>query len=391
MVQQGATTIWELWNGDKGDPGMNSHNHVMLLGDLLVWFYENLAGIKSDPEKPAFNHLIMRPQVFEDLHFVESSYQSVNGLVESAWKYEGKEFSWQISIPANTTATVYVPAEKETDVREGGQPAEKSDGVRFLSMEDKRVVYALLSGTYHFQSRMPPFKTFTPFVRAPQISPQDTIVTAGNDLMVTLACKTPEAEIRYRTDGREADSTSAVYNRPVLISKSSVLRARAFKTGYHPSFEKSVFYDFVDPEKNGLSWQLYKGAYTTLPDFNTLKPEKSGRANRISLTGLELPEQEFALVFTGQIEIFTQGDYIFYTSSNDGSRLYINDTLIVDNDGEHGAKEKSGQIWLSPGRHRIRVSYFQSGGSKFLAAYYRGPDFERHVIPGSVLYFNAEQ
>jgi len=391
MVNQGATTIWELWNGDKGDPGMNSHNHVMLLGDLLVWFYENLAGIKADPEKPAFSHMIMRPEVFEDLHFVESSFQSVNGLVRSDWKYEGKKFSWQISIPVNTTATVYIPAENETDVREGGQPAEKSEGVRFLGMEDKRAVYALLSGTYHFLSQMPPFKTFIPFVRAPQISPQDTIVTIGHDLLIHLKCKTPGAVIYYRTDGRQADSTSPVYNGPVLVSKSSVFRTRAFKKGYHPSVVKSVFYDFIDPEKNGLTWQLYRGVYSTLPDFNKLKPEKSGRAERITLAGLDLPDQEFALIFTGQIEIITEGEYIFYTSSNDGSRLYIDDALIVDNDGEHGAKEKSGNLRLSPGRHRITVSYFQSGGSKFLAAYYQGPDFERNIIPGSVLYFNAEQ
>src|SRR5581483_7639609 len=62
MVEQGATTIWELWNGDTADPAMNSGNHVMLVGDLVVWMYEYLAGIRGDPEKPGFKHIILKPQ-----------------------------------------------------------------------------------------------------------------------------------------------------------------------------------------------------------------------------------------------------------------------------------------------------------------------------------------
>ncbi len=61
MVEQGATTIWELWNGDTADPAMNSGNHVMQIGDLAVWMYEYLAGIRSDPEAPGFRHAIIRP------------------------------------------------------------------------------------------------------------------------------------------------------------------------------------------------------------------------------------------------------------------------------------------------------------------------------------------
>ena len=67
MVEKGATTIWELWNGDTADPAMNSGNHVMLVGDLGIWLYENLAGIKPDPEQPGFKHIIMRPEPVGDL------------------------------------------------------------------------------------------------------------------------------------------------------------------------------------------------------------------------------------------------------------------------------------------------------------------------------------
>jgi alpha-L-rhamnosidase len=110
MAKQGATTIWELWNGDTANPAMNSHNHVMLLGDLIVWMYEDLAGIRSDPSYPGFKQLVMKPSVTNELNFVEASYHSIHGLIKSHWRKEGKSFSWDLTIPANTKAMVYIPA-----------------------------------------------------------------------------------------------------------------------------------------------------------------------------------------------------------------------------------------------------------------------------------------
>lgn len=109
MVENGATTIWELWNGNTADPSMNSQNHVMLLGDLLIWYYENMAGIKSNPETPGFKQIIMKPDFNAGLTFVNASYESVHGLIKSNWKKTKNGLEWNISIPANTTALVYLP------------------------------------------------------------------------------------------------------------------------------------------------------------------------------------------------------------------------------------------------------------------------------------------
>ena len=109
MIEKGATTVWELWNGDTADPAMNSGNHVMLVGDLVIWYYENLAGIKADPRNPGFGHIIMRPNVVGDLTSVKASYDSARGLIKSEWKLEDGKFIWNIMIPANTTASVSVP------------------------------------------------------------------------------------------------------------------------------------------------------------------------------------------------------------------------------------------------------------------------------------------
>ena len=109
MIEKGATTIWELWNGDTADPAMNSGNHVMLVGDLNIWFFEYLAGIKGDPKTPGFKHIIMRPNVVGDLTSAKGVYDSVRGFIVSDWKLEDGKFVWKIVIPANTTATVSVP------------------------------------------------------------------------------------------------------------------------------------------------------------------------------------------------------------------------------------------------------------------------------------------
>lgn len=153
MVEQGATTIWELWNGNTADPTMNSGNHVMLIGDLVVWFYEYLAGIA--PGSPGFKTIVMKPMPVNDLTFVKATHNSPYGLIASEWHRDGNKFDWQIEIPANTTATVYVPATHLNDVTEGKLkwPAIKAKGVNAFRFENGRAIFELGSGNYHFISQ----------------------------------------------------------------------------------------------------------------------------------------------------------------------------------------------------------------------------------------------
>ena len=110
MVRNGATTIWELWNGNTADPAMNSGNHVMLLGDLIIWYYEYLGGIRA--LEPGYSKIQLKPYPIEGLDYVNCSYQSVSGLIQSNWRRKGKRFEWDILIPANTTAEVWLPTPK---------------------------------------------------------------------------------------------------------------------------------------------------------------------------------------------------------------------------------------------------------------------------------------
>ncbi len=154
MVEKGATTIWELWNGDTADPAMNSGNHVMQIGDLAVWMYEYLAGIRSDPEKPGFQHIIIRPYPVGDLTFVKASHKSMYGTIASSWKRSGSTFSLEVTVPPNTTAAVWLPAKDPSAVTESGHKPASAPGVKFVRAEHDGVLFEVESGSYSFRSSL---------------------------------------------------------------------------------------------------------------------------------------------------------------------------------------------------------------------------------------------
>lgn len=386
MVKQGATTIWELWNGDKGDPGMNSGNHVMLLGDLIIWFYEDLAGIKADPEIPAFKHIIMKPYVPGDLTYVTASYKSVYGEIKSTWNLSKDKFMWDVTIPANTTATVYVPTLKKEDVMEGKVLAADAKGVKFIRWDGNRAVFKLESGTYSFVSKGVIKNKTKNYTATPVITPHSTLLPLGDKIMVSISCRDKDAVIHYTLDGTKPDESSPVYTQPVELSESTDVRAQAFKEGYNPSMPAKAIYDFIDKKRNGVFWTLYKGEYNKIPNISELKPAGTGSVFQFGLDDVKSPRHNFVVRFESNIKIGETGKYKFYTSSNDGSKLYIDDKLIVDNDGLHGPVQQTGEIQLKKGMHRIRVDYFQAGGSKVLMAFYSSDKIEYRPIPGSVLF-----
>jgi alpha-L-rhamnosidase len=153
MAEKGATTIWELWNGDSGDPGMNSGNHVMLVGDLVIWLYEYLAGIS--PAEPGFKQIRMRPVPTGDLNFVEATHKSPYGLISSRWKRDKDQFAWDVVLPANTRTTIYIPSNKETAVLESGKNATNLKDLKFIKWEKGYSIFEAGSGEYSFKSELP--------------------------------------------------------------------------------------------------------------------------------------------------------------------------------------------------------------------------------------------
>jgi alpha-L-rhamnosidase len=150
MAQNGATTIWELWNGNTANPAMNSQNHVMLLGDLLIWMYENLGGIQSDANETGYKKILMKPSFVKELDYVKTSYESPYGRITSNWRKDKDQLKWDITIPGNTTALVYIPAVSEKEIKENGELTNKVKAVRFIRMEKDNAVFEVGSGNYSF-------------------------------------------------------------------------------------------------------------------------------------------------------------------------------------------------------------------------------------------------
>jgi len=147
MIDNGATTIWELWNGNTADPAMNSGNHVMLLGDLLSWYYESIAGIKTDKNEVGFKKIILKPAFPVGLNAAKASHLSPYGLIKSEWQKVDNNLEWNITIPANTTAEVTLPL--YSDIKINGKNAQKS----ILKTDNTGISFLLGSGSYKFTTK----------------------------------------------------------------------------------------------------------------------------------------------------------------------------------------------------------------------------------------------
>jgi alpha-L-rhamnosidase len=152
MLSKGGSSVWERWDQDTRDPGMNGESQMILAGNLVAWMYQTLAGINYDPAQPGFKHVILRPRSMGDLSFVKAWHRSLYGVISSSWKRKAGQFTLEATIPPNTTATIYVPAREPTQVSEGGQPASQSKSLKFLRMEDGNAVFEAGSGHYSFQA-----------------------------------------------------------------------------------------------------------------------------------------------------------------------------------------------------------------------------------------------
>ncbi|HQK38068.1 MAG TPA: Ig-like domain-containing protein, partial [Bacteroidales bacterium] len=147
---------------------------------------------------------------------------------------------------------------------------------------------------------------------------------------------------------------------------------------------------YRDPENpsnviNGLDYKYYEGVWDALPDFSTLQAVKTGNVSNFDI-GVRNRDDYFGLVFTGYVEVTSDGDYTFYTSSDDGSKLFIGSTEVVNNDGLHGTTEKSGVIGLKAGKHALKVLFFEKTGNQNLTVSYSGPGISKQVIPDNKLY-----
>ncbi len=218
-------------------------------------------------------------------------------------------------------------------------------------------------------------------VIAPRVFPKDQYFYKS--INVKLFTYTEGADIYYTLDGSEPSKSSQKYERNIEINKSATLRAKAFKNDYSPSNETVTNYLSIEKEK-GVQYKYYENMSNTkwekLPNFLLLEPLTEGTIDKFGYDGIDHRETYFGLVLHGFIKIKQDGEYTFYVGSNDGSKLFIDNKELINNDGNHGYIEKSGKVYLENGEYLIEVRYYQAGGVKHLKVFWEGPGIKKQEI-----------
>jgi alpha-L-rhamnosidase len=156
LVEHGATTMWERWNGDqmRGDPSMNSYNHYAY-GAVADWIYRYAAGIDTVPTDPGFHTIYLHPNFDKRLGNLEFSYESSYGTIHSGWLITGNKATWNLTIPANATGHLPLGQEKARSYTLDGQVLSESRKVRALAKDGNALEYELPAGSYKFEVALP--------------------------------------------------------------------------------------------------------------------------------------------------------------------------------------------------------------------------------------------
>ncbi len=257
--------------------------------------------------------------------------------------------------------------------------------------------YGLFQDFLFIESEGSPKKVYwkTEHVSKPVFKTKDSI-SVEKPILVSITNQTDGAEMRYTLDGSDPNRSSKLYVKPITLKKSVIVKVRAFKNRFISSpIVQHKYFVIKKKQKvskdhkyqNGLEYSYYEGIWSKIPEFELLTAIRKDKIDDFNLDNLERRFANFAMEFTGYIKIDQSGIYDFYVNSNDGSILYIDDILIVNNDGVHGSTERKGKLKLDAGLHSIKLHYFDGGGSQTLEINYKGPGISRQKIPIEKLFY----
>jgi len=209
----------------------------------------------------------------------------------------------------------------------------------------------------------------------------------GQDTVAVIQNPNTVGEIRYTLDGSDPDLASALYEKPIPIQSSTLLRAAVFKDGLMKSPIETAHYRLLLPNAMPkVQARLYYGEkFEMVPDFDTLQMANESILFEINVTANDLlksRKDHSAIQFVANLHIPVDGDYEFFTRSDDGSILKIDDRMVVNNDGDHGVKEQSGMMRLTAGIHRLEVGWFNGGGGYYLDVQVKGPGVPKQILHG---------
>ena len=209
----------------------------------------------------------------------------------------------------------------------------------------------------------------------------DKKISLNESIAVTLASPTPGASIRYTLDGSVPDESSFASSGPVVMSRSGTLKARAFKDGMAPSTTAETSFSILDSTRHGMTYALYEGEWSSLPDFGKLKPVRNGKTWSFDPAGFRPGGDHFGILFKGSIDMPENGSYTFFIRSDDGSRLRIDGRPVAVNDGLHGPVEAQGSIDLTQGLHAFELEFFEATGGEALEVSVEGAGMRKQPLP----------
>ena len=207
----------------------------------------------------------------------------------------------------------------------------------------------------------------------------------GDETTVVIENTAADATIRYTLNGSEPTGASPVYKTPLKVRQTTTVKAALFIENKKVSNTNTAFFRLVeDPVDKGITGTFFYGKnLNKLPDFNLLKPVgEKVHGFEFSSEGLDYPKggDQVAVKFVSYLNVENPGKYTFFTESDDGSKLYINGKAVVDNDGNHGVRPREGTVFLESGKHKVEVTWYNSGGGLWLQTYVEGPGFHRQVL-----------
>ena len=217
-----------------------------------------------------------------------------------------------------------------------------------------------------------------------------------DSVTVNLATATAGATVHYTLDGSEPTQQSPIFNAPLVLKNTTQINAKAFKDGFQPSSTLSILATkavlnrgkiILDHQpKNGTTYKYYEGHFQKVADMQQKHFVEKGIVSEPSLDKAR-QEDHYGFEFSGLIDVPEDGVYTFQTRSDDGSVLYIDQTLVVDNDGSHAAIPATGSIALKKGWHSYRLLYIEDYEGQHLSWAWKLPSGEKlEPIPASRLY-----
>ncbi|NJK84325.1 MAG: hypothetical protein HC912_11610 [Saprospiraceae bacterium] len=250
-----------------------------------------------------------------------------------------------------------------------------------FAIYDKHLVFKAVDHEGKMLDAFQMEKTHNEQRRASIVQPPAPQIATGANLFeqsttVSLNAAFDSLDIHYTLDGSEPTRQSPRYTAPFNIEQSTTLQARAYTRDGRASRIQTLAFRQMSPQApssvkkttSGLRYAYYEGEWQQLPNFEQLTALRTGVVQQLALTQIEHRPEHFGLVLEGYVDIAETGITTFFLNSDDGSKLYINDELIIDYDGDHSAMKKTGQTILQAGKHKLRIEYYQGSGGSFLQA-----------------------